>query len=194
MIHTVSGVGFPKDIDVDLERYIGRGSTGGFQMRLFFQTMDTEKWSNENCPGSADVFQQPLTMLWFQGCGADGPLRGTGNRGVLYIPTRKSRNSVSGKSPGTSDRIHAIGDRAFDQAAKALKAALDDAPRSDHRHGIIHACLPTEEGLKNMRGLQNTDPLTDLLPELASRAVLVSGKPAGRTGGKIESVAKLHGA
>ena len=29
----------------------------------------------------------------------------------------------------------------------ALKAALDDCPRDDHRHGIIHACLPTEEGM-----------------------------------------------
>ena len=29
MIHTVSGVGFPKDMDVDLERYVGRGVSGG---------------------------------------------------------------------------------------------------------------------------------------------------------------------
>ena len=43
--------------------------------------------------------------------------------------------------------MHAIGDRAFDQATRALKAALDDFPREDHRHGIIHCCLPTEEGL-----------------------------------------------
>ena len=44
--------------------------------------------------------------------------------------------------------MHAIGDRAFDQATKALKAALDDYPRNDHRHGIIHDCLPTDEGIK----------------------------------------------
>jgi predicted amidohydrolase YtcJ len=43
--------------------------------------------------------------------------------------------------------MHAIGDAAFNQAARALKAALDDCPRSGHRHGIIHAFLPTDEGI-----------------------------------------------
>ena len=45
------------------------------------------------------------------------------------------------------DRIemHAIGDKAFVQAVRAIKAALDDLPREDHRHTIIHACLPTAE-------------------------------------------------
>ena len=44
--------------------------------------------------------------------------------------------------------MHAIGDKAFDQATRALQAALDDYPRKDHRHGIIHDCLPTKEGIK----------------------------------------------
>lgn len=43
--------------------------------------------------------------------------------------------------------MHAIGDAAFDQAASALDAALADFPREDHRHTIIHACLPTNRGL-----------------------------------------------
>ena len=43
--------------------------------------------------------------------------------------------------------MHAIGDDAFRQATRALKAALDDYPREAHRHGIIHACLPTDEGM-----------------------------------------------
>ena len=48
---------------------------------------------------------------------------------------------------GLQIEMHAIGDAAFDQACRALAAALDDFPRNDHRHGIIHACLPTTEGL-----------------------------------------------
>ncbi len=44
--------------------------------------------------------------------------------------------------------MHAIGDAAFDQAVHALSAALKDNPREDHRHTIIHACLPTKEGLE----------------------------------------------
>ena len=47
--------------------------------------------------------------------------------------------------------MHAIGDAAFEQATKALKAALEDFPRKDHRHTIIHACLPTEEGIRICR-------------------------------------------
>ncbi len=43
--------------------------------------------------------------------------------------------------------MHAIGDKAFDQATRCLKAALEEHPRSDYRHGIIHACLPTDDGL-----------------------------------------------
>ena len=48
---------------------------------------------------------------------------------------------------GLQIEMHAIGDKAFEQATKALQAALDDFPREDHRHGIIHACLPTKEGV-----------------------------------------------
>ena len=49
--------------------------------------------------------------------------------------------------------MHAIGDAAFDQAVRAIEAALKDFPRQDHRHGIIHACLPTEEGLQKCADL-----------------------------------------
>ena len=44
---------------------------------------------------------------------------------------------------GLQIEMHAIGDKAFVQAVRAIKAALDDLPREDHRHTIIHACLPT---------------------------------------------------
>ena len=46
---------------------------------------------------------------------------------------------------GLQIEMHAIGDKAFVQAVRAIKAALDDLPREDHRHTIIHACLPTAE-------------------------------------------------
>ncbi|MHA1200341.1 MAG: amidohydrolase family protein, partial [Candidatus Heimdallarchaeaceae archaeon] len=44
--------------------------------------------------------------------------------------------------------FHAIGDAAVEQAVRVLKAAIKTNPREDHRHTIIHACLPTEEALK----------------------------------------------
>ena len=38
---------------------------------------------------------------------------------------------------GMQIELHAIGDAAFQQAAEAMKAALEDYPREDHRHAII---------------------------------------------------------
>jgi predicted amidohydrolase YtcJ len=55
--------------------------------------------------------------------------------------------------------MHAIGDAAFDQALRALDAALKDYPREDHRHGIIHACLPSGEGLRKCAELGIQIPL-----------------------------------
>ena len=40
MMHTVSGVGFPLDMDVTMETILGKGLDTGFQTRVFFQTMD----------------------------------------------------------------------------------------------------------------------------------------------------------
>jgi predicted amidohydrolase YtcJ len=41
----------------------------------------------------------------------------------------------------------------------AIEAALMDSPRPDHRHGIIHACLPTSEGLQKCAALGIHIPL-----------------------------------
>lgn len=35
MIHSVSGVGFSHDLDVDMERYVGAGLKNGMQYRVF---------------------------------------------------------------------------------------------------------------------------------------------------------------
>ena len=74
------------------------------------------------------------------------------NRGILYYTDEQVIDFCKAANrAGLQIEMHAIGDRAFDQAARALKAALDDFPREDHRHGIIHACLPTEYGMEICR-------------------------------------------
>lgn len=71
-----------------------------------------------------------------------------GGTGVLYYDDQKVMDFCKeANRAGLQIELHAIGDRAFDQACRALKAALDDFPREDHRHGIIHCCLPTAQGL-----------------------------------------------
>ena len=72
-----------------------------------------------------------------------------GGNGVLYYSDEKVIDFCKkANRAGLQIEMHAIGDKAFDQATRALKAALDDYPRDEHRHGIIHDCLPTMEGLR----------------------------------------------
>lgn len=161
LMHTVSGVGFPKDMDVDLERYVGRGAEGGFQTRLFFQTMDTEKVRKRKLPRIGGCFATAL-----DGCfGSEDaallqPYEKSGSTGVLYYTDQEVTDfCIRANRLGLQIELHAIGDAAFSQASRALRAALDDFPREDHRHGIIHACLPTEEGMEICRKYHIQIPL-----------------------------------
>ena len=60
MIHTVSGVGFVRDLDVDLERWFGRGLNNGMQLRVFFQTMDVKKVQKRHLPRVGGCFATAL--------------------------------------------------------------------------------------------------------------------------------------
>ena len=77
------------------------------------------------------------------------PYEGSDDTGVLYYTDEQLiAFCCEANRAGLQIEMHAIGDAAFNQAARVLKAALEDFPREDHRHGIIHACLPTEEGVR----------------------------------------------
>ena len=161
MIHTVSGVGFPGDLDVDMERYVGRGAERGFQLRLFFQTMDIKKVLKRKLPRIGGCFQTAL-----DGCFGSvdaalvSPYQNSSNVGVLYYSDQQVIDFCKqANRQGLQIELHAIGDAAFNQATKAIQAALQDFPRTDHRHGIIHACLPTAEGLERCRDYNITIPL-----------------------------------
>lgn len=162
LMHTVSGVGFPLDLDVTLETLFGRGLDSGFQTRLFFQTMDLDKVKRRKLTRVGGCFATALDG----GMGSqDAALRlpysnNPENRGVLFYSDEEVvRFTKRANREGLQIEMHAIGDRAFDQAVMAIEAALKDFPRADHRHGIIHACLPTEEGLRKCAGLGIQIPL-----------------------------------
>ncbi|MFA6434531.1 MAG: amidohydrolase family protein [Elusimicrobiales bacterium] len=151
LMHTVSGVGFPFDLDVTLETLLGKGLDSGFQTRLFFQTMNIEKVRKRRLPRVGGCFAAAL-----DGCFGSGdaallrPYSDDGcNKGVLFYRDEEVVEFAKrANREGLQIEMHAIGDAAFDQAVMALEAALKDRPRADHRHGIIHASLPTAEGLK----------------------------------------------
>lgn len=150
MVHSVSGVGFAGDLDISLETWLARSAQQGFQVRVFPQSMDVRVAEKRRLPRIGGCFKCALDGCFgsHDAAMADPYIDAQGGCGVLYyddatvIDFCKRANRA-----GLQIEMHAIGDAAFDQATRALKAALDDFPRADHRHGIIHACLPTEEGI-----------------------------------------------
>ena len=150
MMHAVEGVGFPRDLDVDLVRFFARGLRGGFQTRLFFQTLEVAKVKRRGLLRVGGCFAAALDGCFGSKDAALGEAYGDepNNRGVLfYDDARLVAFAKEANRAGLQIELHAIGDAAFDQAVRALAAALEDAPRADHRHTVIHACLPTERGL-----------------------------------------------
>lgn len=149
MVHTVSGVGFAGNLDISLEKWVGKSAQSGFQVRVFPQSLDVSVAQKRKIPRIGGCFACALDGCFGSADAAlNEPYERSDARGVLYysdetvIEFCKTANRA-----GLQIEMHAIGDAAFDQATRCIKAALDDFPRKDHRHGIIHACLPTEQGL-----------------------------------------------
>ena len=148
LVHAVEGVGYPRDMDVDMLRMLEGGLPQTF--RIFFQTMDVSKVLKRRMKRIGGCFELALDGCFgshdaaLNAPYADEP----GGEGVLYYDDRKVMDFCKeANRAGLQIELHAIGDKAFDQACRAIKAALDDYPREDHRHGIIHDCLPTPEGI-----------------------------------------------
>lgn len=150
-VHTVSGVGFIGNLDITMEKLFAKGLNNGFQLRVFPQSLNIKVATKRKLPRIGGCFECAL-----DGCfgSHDAALNEPysdelGGDGVLYYDDQKVIDFCkSANRAGLQIEMHAIGDKAFDQACKALKAALDDFPRANHRHGIIHDCLPTEEGIR----------------------------------------------
>lgn len=151
MVHSVSGVGFTGNLDISLERWVGKSAQSGFQVRVFPQPMDVSVAQKNKLPRIGGCFESALDGCFGSHDAAmNEPYADVqGGNGILYYSDEKvTEFCKAANRAGLQIEMHAIGDKAFDQAARALKAALDDYPREDHRHGIIHACLPTKEGLE----------------------------------------------
>jgi predicted amidohydrolase YtcJ len=154
LVHTVEGVGFPRDLDVDLVRYLAKSSQ--LEFRVYFQTMDVGKALKRKLPRIGGCFACAL-----DGClGAkdaallepysDDPQ----NRGILFYSDQQVNSFVTeANRAGLQVQLHCIGDAAVVQAVKAIEAALEDTPRSDHRHTLIHACLIPEQTLERIAEL-----------------------------------------
>ncbi|MHA1733904.1 MAG: amidohydrolase [Promethearchaeota archaeon] len=154
MVHPVEGVGFPKDMDVDLVRFVAKGSQ--IQFRVFFQTMDIGKVLKRKLPRVGGCFSTAL-----DGCfgAVDAALvepyaNDPDNRGILFHSDEEVENFTrEANRAGLQVEMHAIGDAAVHQAVAALARALEDKPRDDHRHTVIHASLIQPDDLEKMAEL-----------------------------------------
>ncbi len=151
MVHDVSGIGFVFNMDITMENWFAKHLKNGFQIRVFPQSMNVKVATSRHMPRIGGCFECAL-----DGCfgSQDAALlepyaNDPNNSGVLYYSDEKVINFCKeANRKGLQIEMHAIGDAAFEQATKALKAALDDYPRPNARHGIIHDCLPTKEGIE----------------------------------------------
>lgn len=151
MVHTVSGVGYVANLDITFEKIFAKSLQNGFQLRVFPQPMDIKVATSRKLPRIGGCFESALDGCFGSHDAAmlEPYSDEEGGDGVLYYSDEKvTEFCKKANRAGLQIEMHAIGDKAFDQAARALKAALDDYPRDDHRHGIIHDCLPTEEGIR----------------------------------------------
>ena len=147
-VNTVSGVGFAGNLDISMEQIFAKGLTNGFQIRVFPQSLDVSVATKRKLPRIGGCFACALDGCFGSMDAAVIQPYTNGDCGVLYYDDEKVIDFCKKANRlNLQIEMHAIGDKAFDQASKALKAALDDYPREDHRHGIIHSCMITEEGL-----------------------------------------------
>ena len=66
--------------------------------------------------------------------------------GMLYLTDEELERFIGeAHSAGLQIAVHAIGDRATEQALRVYKKVLNARPRPDHRHRIEHFLIPTEE-------------------------------------------------
>lgn len=151
-VHTVSGVGFVGNLDISMEKNFARSLKNGFQLRVFPQSMNVKVATSRKLPRIGGCFACALDGCFGSHDAALNEPYVDGGAGVLYYDDEKVVNFCKeANRAGLQIELHAIGDQAFDQAGRALKAALEDCPRADHRHGIIHDCLPTEKGIRICR-------------------------------------------
>ncbi len=155
LVHTVEGLGYPRDMDVDMVRFLARGSQLNF--RTYFQTMDLRKVQKRRLPRVGGCFECALDGCFGTRDAAllepysDDP----GNRGILYHSNEEVANFV--REAARRDlqvQLHCIGDAAVVQAVEAIEAALKEFPSQNHRHTLIHACLIPEETLEKIAALK----------------------------------------
>ena len=126
-IHTVSGVGFIANLDITIEKLFARSLRNGFQIRVFPQALNTKVATSRNITRIGGCFECAL-----DGCfgSHDAAMNepytdAEGGDGILYYSDEKVIEFCKKANRlGLQIELHAIGDKAFDQATRALRLHL----------------------------------------------------------------------
>ena len=120
LVHTVEGVGFANDLDIDMIKILAPGLPQAF--RIFFQTMELKAVKKHGFKRVGGCFKLAL-----DGCFGS--------------------EDAALKEPYANDPNN-YGVLAVEQCITAYEAAYADKPWDDARHVMIHVCLASEEQLK----------------------------------------------
>jgi predicted amidohydrolase YtcJ len=159
LIHATEGIGFPKDLDVTMVSLIARAAArkNRIQTRLFFQTMDVDKAMKRSLPRIGGCFAAALDGC-FGACDAalhEPYSHDPTNTGILFQDEKTVMEfAKKANRNGLQIEMHAIGDAAVSRGVRAIEAALEDFPREDHRHTLIHACLMNDEDMRKIAELK----------------------------------------
>ena len=154
-VHAVEGVGFPRDMDVDMLRALRYGLPQTF--RIYFQTMDIAKVQKRHLKCVGGCFALALDGCFgSRDAALSKPFSGEPeNFGQLsYTQEQVNTFAIAANRAGLQISMHAIGDRAVEQCITAYETALADFPREDHRHTIIHCCLASPSQLLRIAKLK----------------------------------------
>ncbi len=168
VIHTVEGVGYYRDMDVDLVRFLGRGVKP--KIEVSFQTTDLKKVKKRKMARVGGCFDCSLDGCFnLQTASLLEPYSNSQNNyGTLHFSDQVITDFlIKANRAGLQLQLHCVGDAAVMQAVKAIEAALVDYPRLDHRHQIIHANLIPEEAIEKISRLGiiiTAQPVTMTLP------------------------------
>lgn len=146
LIHTVEGVGFKNDMDVDSLQFLKFGFPSAY--RIYFQTMDVDKVVKRKMTGIGGCFSLALDGCFgSEDAGLLEPYANDkDNYGFMpYTQEQVNDFCIKANRAGLQITMHAIGDAAIDMALNAYEAADKDFHRDDARHIIIHADLISDE-------------------------------------------------
>lgn len=149
--------------DIDVYRRLAR--EGGLKMRLYLmQYLASEQQARKMLAQVRRFKDEWLTFGGWKLAVDGGPWAGTSlmydrnlriaNRSYPYFDQRTlDRVVLQAHRTGLQVAFHASGDRAIDMAINAVEAALNAAPRENHRHRIEHLQLPTRQALERIKRL-----------------------------------------